>query len=65
MDTFAHISVATTARRAILNHTIAALPALFGGRGVSQLILDPGAIARLRAAARMVRTQQRQEPPAR
>lgn len=56
MDALAHPSPKTQARRALLNATIAALPALFGGRGVTQLALDTGAVDRLRAAGMLPRT---------
>jgi hypothetical protein len=56
MDTLAHLTSATRARRALLNDTLRALPSLFGGRGVTPLAYDPGGRGLLQAAGLVPRT---------
>lgn len=46
MNAIAHASPATKIHRALLNDTIAALPRLFGGRGVTPRIIDPTTVLR-------------------
>jgi hypothetical protein len=56
MDALAYLTPATKLRRALLNDTIAALPGLYGGRGVTfrpsspGAVFDPAAAAALQAA---------------
>jgi hypothetical protein len=54
MDALAHISPATKAKRAALNDAMRGLLDL--RPRVTQLILDPGAIPKLRAAGLALRT---------
>jgi hypothetical protein len=56
MDALAHLSPGTRGRRALLNEAIAALPTLFGGRGVTLLVYDPAAALSLKAASLVPRT---------
>lgn len=46
MEAIAHASPATKIHRALLNDTIAALPRLFGGRGVTLAAVDRATLPR-------------------
>jgi hypothetical protein len=46
MEAIAPAPPATKIRRALLNDTVAALPRLFGGRGVTPRIVDPATVLR-------------------
>jgi hypothetical protein len=54
MDALAHLTPATKAKRALLNDAVRGLLAI--RPPVTQLILDPGAIPKLRAASLIPRT---------
>jgi hypothetical protein len=56
MDALAYLTPATKLRRALLNDTIAALPGLYGGRGVTTAF-DAAAALALQAAGLVPRTR--------